>query len=192
MQITGHLALATLTHLRVGARTRLPYLAFGTLLPDLIDKSLWLAGFTVYGRSVGHSLLFWGAWVALGRLVVRGRRPKGASGPSRPTAAWEDVALGGALHLGADLADDVFDGLERSGALFSAWWGWPWTNPDMLGVWVEPAATMPFVVSAYVSTWAVSTWAGVRLRAPTLLECATWAAALAHLARAHRRRAHRR
>lgn len=112
----------------------------GALLPDLIDKSLMLIGVTPYGRTVGHSLVFWLFTSWLWMLAV-GRR--------LPRARWLGlVLLGGISHLVVDLVDDVVEGFEYSGYPFSAWFGWPWTNPDM---W-SPKVSHVFPVWAYATT----------------------------------------
>lgn len=121
MNAPGHLAAAYFVG-RGAAPARLLPVALGALLPDLIDKPLLWLGFTPYGRTVGHSLLLWGSalllWLAL-------RRPQ----------PWSSAILLGAFsHLAVDLIDDVVEGFERTGYAFSAWLGWPVTNPDMASV----------------------------------------------------------
>ncbi|MCZ7685643.1 MAG: hypothetical protein M5U28_45445 [Sandaracinaceae bacterium] len=76
------------------------------------------------------------------------------------------MLAGGFSHLAVDLIDDVAEGLERSGYVFSAWLGWPLTNPDMWSVTsphvLEPT---PFAVTALeASTVAVCLWHVVRHR----------------------------
>src|SRR5690606_40262828 len=83
--------------------------ALGALLPDLIDKPRLWGGLTPYGRTVGHGLLFWGAALALWLLSSRRRGTSAA------------LLVGGFSHLLADLADDLVEGLERTGHVFSAW-----------------------------------------------------------------------
>lgn len=124
MYLPGHLATAYLLSRRAPP-LRLALTALGALLPDLLDTPfLWL-GFTPYGRTVGHALLLWCGALALW-LWAR-RPPMGGA-----------VLLGGFSHLVADLANDVNDGFERSGAVFSAWMGWPLTDPEMANVRVLP------------------------------------------------------
>lgn len=121
MNIPGHLASAYFL-----ARRDVPLaaVALGALLPDLIDKPMLWGGLTPYGRTVGHGLLFWGAALAL--WLLSSRRP-GTSAA---------LLVGGFSHLLADLADDLVEGLERTGHVFSAWMGWPVTTPDMVNVQV--------------------------------------------------------
>lgn len=138
MNPPGHLAVAYLTGRRRSLARWLP-LVLGTVTPDVIDKTAQLIGVTPYGRTVGHSVLLWG-WIAVAALIARGR---GLGRGGWLVAFW----LGGALHLMTDLVDDVVEGFSHSGWAFSAWMGWPWTNPDMwnlrvphaLGPW--PGAT---------------------------------------------------
>jgi hypothetical protein len=124
--LAGHVASAALLarHVSRNDRTASAWLVFGALVPDVLDKGqLWL-GTTVYGRTVGHSLLLWGG-LALLRLLS-GRGPRSLA-----------LSMGGALHLAVDLVDDFVEGFERSGWAFSAWMGWPVTNPDMMN-WHVP------------------------------------------------------
>jgi hypothetical protein len=149
----GHLAAAYFLARRA-RESRLRALAAtsaGALLPDLVDKPAMWIGLTPHGRSVGHSLLFWGCALVLAFAAVRRRASIAAL-----------VVLGAFSHLVADLADDLAEGFERSGHAFSAWMGWPVTNPDM----------------GYV---AVPHLLGAAPHAPTTLELATVAACLWHL-----------
>ncbi len=118
--VAGHLASAWLLARRSGAETSTIAIAIGTLLPDLIDKpQMWL-GVTPFGRSIGHSVVLWG--VATLMCAWKFNLSRG------PTLS---VVAGGYLHLVADLIDDLVDAVERSSYAFSAWMGWPVTNPDM-------------------------------------------------------------
>jgi len=116
--------------LRGRGRAVLAALLIGSLLPDMIDKSLMLVGTTPYGRSIGHSLLFF-ALLCLIALVFRARR-----------AAARDVvaalAFGVCTHLIFDLLADLESGMLLSGRTFSAWFAWPWWTPDDAVVFVEP------------------------------------------------------
>lgn len=144
MNVPGHLASAYLLVARGETPRSLARLApawLGALLPDLLDKPAMWSGVTPYGRTVGHSLLLWAALLALWLLAGRAR-PRG-------WASSGLVLAGGISHLAVDLVDDVAEGLERSGYVFSAWLGWPLTNPDMWSV-TSPHALepMPFAVTA--------------------------------------------
>jgi len=131
MNIPGHLAVG---YLLAGDRTfgeswdtyvqyRLLPVSVGALSPDIIDKTLMLAGVYPWGRTVGHSLLVWAlmlvAWAVL-HVVSKGE-----------TAGLGFFVLGGLSHLGADFLDDLVDGFHYTGYAFSAWFGYPLTNPDM-------------------------------------------------------------
>lgn len=127
----GHLAVAYLLgRRRPGARLpRFAWLACGALVPDALDKSAMLLGLTPYGRTVGHSLVLWASMLTVW-MWAAGLRVPAAS-------ALGLVTAGGVSHLAADLVDDVVEGVERTGFVFSAWAGWPWTNPDMWSVRVD-------------------------------------------------------
>lgn len=130
VNLSGHLAVAYLLgRRRSDARLeRAAWIAGGAILPDVIDKSAMLVGLTPYGRTVGHSASLW-ALLLLGWIWARAR------GLSRAPALGL-ITLGGVSHLLVDLVDDVFEGFERTGYAFSAWAGWPHTNPDMWSVQV--------------------------------------------------------
>jgi hypothetical protein len=129
----------------------------GALLPDLVDKPALYLGLTPYGRTVGHGVLVW-ALLSVVWAVALWRRGSTAGA----LAGW--VLLGGLSHLVIDLIDDVVEGLERSGYVFSAWFGWPLTNPDMWNV-KSPHVLAPMA------------------HAVTTLELVTVAACLWHAAR---------
>jgi len=134
---------------------RLAITAFGALLPDLIDKPLMWIGATPYGRTVGHSVLLWCAALTLALIV--GRRSIGLSAL---------LLIGGFSHLAVDLIDDLAEGLERSGYVFSAWMGWPVTNPDMAYVQM-PHLLEPMryaVTSLEIATVAACLWHAVSRR----------------------------
>ncbi|MFK7987524.1 MAG: metal-dependent hydrolase [Sandaracinaceae bacterium] len=158
----GHLATAYLVARRNPRETtrRFVPLALGVLLPDLVDKSLMLSGWTPYGRTVGHSAVL---WVGLAGLLV------GAATFTRRSLMWPAlVLLGGLLHVLVDPVDDVAEGITFGGYLFSAWVGWPITNPDMLSVRV-PAVSGPtrflstgLEVATVLSTVLLVVWDGRR------------------------------
>lgn len=125
MNLPGHLAVSALLTRRLSARG-VAVLA-GTLAPDVLDKGGLLIGLSVYGRTVGHSVLLWASLAAL--LALARQRATLASA----------FLLGGAAHLLTDLVDDLSEGLLFSGYVFSAWMGWPFTTPDMANVHLEPA-----------------------------------------------------
>lgn len=126
MNPPGHLAVAYLiARKEPPARLRrlLPT-SLGVLLPDLIDKPAMLIGLTPYGRTVGHSAVLWLA-LSLVSLALSRTRFARASGL---------LVVGGISHLIADLVDDLVEGIFYGGGVFSAWAGWPVTNPDMVGI----------------------------------------------------------
>ncbi|HEY8429834.1 MAG TPA: metal-dependent hydrolase [Sandaracinaceae bacterium] len=156
MNAPGHLATAYLLARRGGSprfALRFASLALGALLPDLADKPAMWAGATPYGRTVGHSMLVWGALLLLWAAFVAWRGTEASRGLGL-------VVLGGFSHLLVDFADDVAEGLERSGYVFSAWFGWPLTNPDMWNV-TSPhlLPRVPFTVTTLeMATVAACLW----------------------------------
>ncbi len=106
---------------------------------------------------MGHSAFVWALLGVVWLVAFRRRAPETG-------ARLGFVLLGALSHLGADLVDDAVEGLERSGYVFSAWFGWPFTNPDMWNV-RSPHLFAPMA------------------HAVTTLELATVAACLWHLAR---------
>ena len=124
MQIFGHLSVAWyLTRRRDASAARAAAIFAGTLLPDLIDKSLLYLGQTPYGRSVGHAPLSWavitllcGAWR---QLSGRGLR-----------RVIQLTLLGAWAHLLTDLCNDAVRGYLMTGYLLDGWIAWPWLNSD--------------------------------------------------------------
>lgn len=137
MNLPGHLAVAHLVARRRGPVRfdRLALVTLGALLPDLIDKPLMFAGVTPYGRTVGHSLVFWAFALSLWMAAAGRRTPR--------SAGLGLVVAGGVSHLFVDLVDDVVEGFQSSGFAFSAWAGWPVTNPDMWSWRVAPLFDVP-------------------------------------------------
>ena len=90
----GHVAVAWLTASVTGSERgwRMLFVVLGALLPDLIDKALWVSGLVPGTRGVGHSLLL---WCALGLLALWGGTPRlvavgGVGGEREPEdVLWE-------------------------------------------------------------------------------------------------------
>ncbi len=131
--------------------------ALGAMVPDLLDKSVQWVGITPYGRTLGHSVFLWLVLVLVW-IAARARLR---------WLGW--LVLGGISHLIVDLVDDVVEGLQYTGYVFSGWFAWPLTNPDM---WNVPTPHLfPRVVNAF-----------------TALELATVAACICHAVLASRPR----
>ena len=134
MYIPGHIAIGYLIvagpalarRVHINPTTALFPALLGTLTPDIIDKTLQLTPFTPFGRTIAHSLLVFASLILLWKLatLLRLLRPGGAT-----IVGWWLAGYGS--HLIVDLINDLFRGLEHTGYLFSAWIGWPFTNPDM-------------------------------------------------------------
>ena len=117
----GHLAFAYLSYVAAATLTRRPLpaswplvpLAFGSQLPDLIDKPLAYYGVIVSGRSAAHSLLAAGVFIALVTVVARRMRRRtdsdhvlGRIGAVTPLA----FAIGYLSHLVGDSVQPVLAG----------------------------------------------------------------------------------
>ncbi len=136
MLLPGHIAVGFLygAGVRPGEgelhrlRGAVPYCVLGGVLPDLIDKPIHWAHLSPYGRTVGHSVV---TLLVLGLvyLMLRQRFP-------RLGVALVLILAGMATHLLADLVADLEGGLRFTGYVFSAWYGWPFTNPDQCDVHV--------------------------------------------------------
>ena len=151
MNIPGHLAIAWLSArrwdtLRAPGSYRKHVLApvfLGALLPDLIDKPIYLLGGSVYGRTLGHSLLFFGLLCAFAALAQRITR-----GEERIAISW--LAAGVGTHLLLDLIEGVLEGAIHGPYIFTSWWLWPYLNPDMVGI---PPAQSPLAPRQDHTIW---------------------------------------
>lgn len=130
MHIPGHLSAALLAALTWRARplprpwrrdVLLPAL-LGGVLPDLIDKPILWLGWSVHGRTVGHSVLTW-SLVCLLAAWAQERRAAG-----RWWLTW--VAAGMGTHYLADLAEALLLGALHARHLATSWWLWPLMSPD--------------------------------------------------------------
>lgn len=106
---------------------------FAALLPDLIDKSLWIAGLVPVGRTIGHSLLFAVPLVFLVWYVLHKRDR-------------EKLAIAFAIGYGSHIATDI-----------------PWHvlagEYEELGFLLWPITHMP----AYTGTKTIGTVAGAEI-----------------------------
>ena len=97
-------------------------LAFGAILPDLIDTPIGFAFWSTFGsvRLTSHTLLF-SAMLIVAVMVVTRR--------GRPRKRWMPLAVGVLIHL-------VLDGMWRSPA--TLWWpflGWDFDATTYQTVW---------------------------------------------------------
>ncbi|MBA2662010.1 MAG: metal-dependent hydrolase [Bradymonadaceae bacterium] len=136
MYIPGHLAVGYLVVVAAGGASRganligaLVPVWVGVLTPDIIDKSIKLVGLSVFGRTVGHSVLSLALIVGMWAMLAR-REWKHAS-----KLGWFVAGVG--LHLITDLVNDLVAGVMYTRYLFSAWFSWPYMNPDMAAWQVE-------------------------------------------------------
>lgn len=127
MYLPGHVTVAYLVGrhregARVSALVALAPVIFGALLPDLIDKPVFLLRLSPHGRTVGHAYWIWGFLAALW-MIAWARRLRRAD--------WlGGLVLGGVSHLLTDLVDDLVDGFQTSGYAWSTWGLWPWLDAD--------------------------------------------------------------
>lgn len=105
--VVGYVCYAGYTRARYGDRPdgAAALLAVcAAMLPDLIDKPLWLVGVTPVGRTVGHSLL--------GVLLIGGGIGAIARSRGRPDLATA-VLVGYSSHVVADVPWHVLVGAVR-------------------------------------------------------------------------------
>lgn len=100
----------------------LRFLAFGAILPDLIDTPIGFVFWATFGsvRLASHTLLF--VTVLLVAVMLATRR-------GRPRKRWMPLAVGVLIHL-------VLDGMWRSPA--TLWWpflGWEFDATTYQTVW---------------------------------------------------------
>lgn len=140
MFVLGHVGIGT--HLVPGrVRRRLPWawLAVGCLLPDLIDKPVWLAlrlsavepGPFANARLLGHTVFLAGA---LALAAALGRAP-----------ALRALAWGVPTHLFLDAVTDF--GLGGHG-VWRTWLFWPWRLPQLTATVSVPSLIEPFSAEA--------------------------------------------
>jgi len=123
MNPPGHIAFGYLTARRRGESMSGRFVAglfVGALTPDLIDKTLMYADVYPWGRTVGHSVLVWAVFALVAALANR-----------RGTMVPKAIALGWASHFCADFLDDLVAGIMYERYVFSAWFTWPYLNPDL-------------------------------------------------------------
>jgi len=105
----------------------------GAVFPDAVDKYYLYAGFTPFGRTVGHSIL---VLAAIGLAVGAYRFW------SNETSAAVWFWFGYASHFGADIADDFVGGIWHTGFAASTWPLWPlWDSDDWY--WEFEAVALP-------------------------------------------------
>ncbi len=149
MNAWGHVALAHALATRrpwgiESLKTRVFPLIFGALLPDIIDKTLMIAGVFPWGRTIGHSAYVLTLF-ALVALLIR-----------RDWATW--LVAGWVSHFVADFTDDIVVGIQATRYVFAAWYTWPYFNPDMFAVQVDPihpARTCLSVYETFVTLWVI-------------------------------------
>lgn len=162
MQVLGHVAAGTLAAAGfAGIRARpvkvstvlLPA-ALGGITPDLLDKAILALGWSVFGRTVGHSLVFLavaaGFWV-----LLRASRARAAG------AILGFWILGVGTHLAADVVDDVLRGVIHGGNTLSSFFAWPFADPyawvvrnsQPLGVWPWAISPLEVAVLGGAALW---------------------------------------
>ncbi|MDG5820372.1 metal-dependent hydrolase [Natronococcus sp. A-GB7] len=152
--VVGYLCYAAYTRLSRGeAPAEAPALAAiaGAALPDVLDQSLYHAGLTPVGRTVGHSLLFAIPVIAAVWLLTR-RRDRRILGVA--------FAIGYGSHTATDIPWHVLAGdYHELGFLL-----WPITHmPEYSGV--KPLGTVPGLGLEATTLWleAVIFVAGIAL-----------------------------
>ena len=137
MFVLGHVGIGShLLPRRFRSRALWGWVALGCLLPDLLDKPLWLLGLARGTRLFGHTLLFVGALLVAGWLS---RRP------------WlRAIGLGAVTHLALDLAGELFSGHP----VWKSWLLWPGFG------WGFPAAGSQDLLQHLLSVSAQSFYLG--------------------------------
>jgi hypothetical protein len=169
MQFVGHVAAGALAGAGVAHLKRKPPkllaillpAALGGITPDLVDKTIFGLEASVYGRTVGHSLVVF-LGLVMCWFLLRKMRAHSLCGV---IGYW---ALGIATHLAGDLADDALQGLLHGGHVTASWYAWPlatpyaWVvrNPSPLGVW--PWAMTPLEAAVWGGALAWLALAGYR------------------------------
>ncbi|WP_117595250.1 metal-dependent hydrolase [Haloprofundus halophilus] len=142
MWFPAHLAVGYL--LGVRARLALGWCLLGAALPDVVDKSLGLAGVLPAYQTVSHSIFGLVLVGATLRVVV----------DEATRRAGVAFAAGWLSHLGADLLQLTLDG---RGAHAAGMLGWPvthWSNPmvdgSIPGYTDTLLSAIPFLSEGYV------------------------------------------
>jgi hypothetical protein len=149
MNVWGHVALAHSLATRrpwgmEALKSRALPLIVGALLPDIIDKTLMIAEVYPWGRTVGHSAYVLTLFALISLLA------------KREWFTW--LVAGWVSHMFADFTDDVVVAIQATRYVFAAWYTWPYFNPDMFAVQVEPihpARTCLSVYETFVTFWAI-------------------------------------
>lgn len=91
-------------------------LVCASLLPDLIDKSIYLCGLTHVSRNITHNVGLW-VCVTAAWLIATRRRGKGALTELLLAGIW--------CHLITDFVDDAVGGVCQHGWVMESWFVWP-------------------------------------------------------------------
>ena len=125
-------------------RARLGWVMLGTVLPDLIDKPLWLLGLAGASRGLGHSIVLWSVLAIVALIPGAGR----------------NIALGAWTHLVADALDDLLTGVFATGTVATGWALWPMEPTDLWIGWA--VAPFPFAVGRYAIEAVVVAFGAIR------------------------------
>lgn len=108
-------ALALSRARRLDARSSAILIA-SSVLPDLIDKSVYLTGLAPVSRNVTHNVGLWVCVTALWLLYTR---------RWKNTAAATLILAGVWCHIITDFVDDAVGGVCQHGWVVESWFLWP-------------------------------------------------------------------
>lgn len=161
MLLPVHVAIGYLVGRKTGVDTR--WCVIGSILPDLIDKSLGQFGVFPAYQTVSHSLF----GLALVAVLVG----------SRPVNATAAFSVGWAVHLGSDLFQLALNGRAEHAVRMPFWPVLHWENAmvvDASTAYHEGVfAAVPFIQEGYVLHYITTPSFGVEL---AVLGYAAWMA----------------
>lgn len=137
----GHIATAYLValatrreHARAwhGRHLSFGWTIVGAVVPDVVDKGLFVLGLVGNSRHVGHSAFVWLFAVLALWCASRWKRESpmvDEPGSSPRFMALSSITAGGVSHMATDFLTDPERALMYGGCGIGPWWVWP-ARPD--------------------------------------------------------------